>query len=99
MGLKRMRARDGGITGDDLRREAAEPRSAKSRWCPMTPGHDDLKDSFYLRIIRTSIGTALKRQVTVTDPLPERLAELLGELDEGEDDSPPDGSTKPSPRK
>jgi hypothetical protein len=65
----------------------------------MTPGHDDLKDSFYLRIIRTSIGTALKRQVAVTEPLPERLAELLGELDEGEDDSPPDRSTKASPRK
>jgi hypothetical protein len=100
MGAKPVRAARSvvGVTNGDCRREAAEPPGAMSRWCPMPPGHDDLKDSFYLRIIRTSIGTALKRQVAVNEPLPDRLAELLSELDEPEDDSSPDGSTKAPPR-
>jgi len=45
---------------------------------------DDLKHSYYLRAIRTSIGTALREQYKVDEPLTERLTELLRELDEVE---------------
>lgn len=50
---------------------------------------DDLKDSFYLRIIRTTIGGELRRHFGTPEPLPDKLAELLKEFDDGEDDALP----------
>lgn len=46
---------------------------------------DDLKHSFYLRAIRTSIGSALREHYAVDEPLTDRLVELLKELDEAEE--------------
>jgi hypothetical protein len=51
----------------------------------MQARRDDLKDSFYLYIMRTSIGAGLRSQYAPNDHLPDRLAELLRELDEPED--------------
>jgi hypothetical protein len=51
----------------------------------MQARRDDLKDSFYLYIMRTSIGAGLRSQYTPNEHLPDRLAELLRELDEPED--------------
>jgi hypothetical protein len=50
---------------------------------------EDLKDSFCLHIMR-STGKALKGYLTatVTEPLPERIEELLRELDGPQDVSP-----------
>jgi hypothetical protein len=45
---------------------------------------DDMKDSFYLRAMRTSIGAALRQQYAIDEPLTERLVKLLKELDEVE---------------
>ncbi len=47
---------------------------------------DDLKDSFYLHIMRSSIGAGLRNQYAPNQHMPHRLAELLRELDgtEGE---------------
>jgi hypothetical protein len=42
---------------------------------------DDLKDSFYLYIMRASIGAGLRSQYTPNGHMPDRLAELLRELD------------------
>jgi hypothetical protein len=50
----------------------------------MQARRDDLKDSFYLYIMRTSIGAGLRNQYTPNEHLPDRLAELLRELDEPE---------------
>jgi hypothetical protein len=46
---------------------------------------DDLKDSFYLYIMRSSIGAGLKTQYSHNGHMPDRLAELMKELDEVED--------------
>ncbi len=54
----------------------------------MQSQHDDYKDSFYLRIMRTTIGTALRSEFAVDKDMPERIAELLKELDETDDDGP-----------
>ena len=43
---------------------------------------DDLKDSFYLRIMRSSVGAALREKYALDEPLPDRLAKLLNKLDE-----------------
>jgi len=43
---------------------------------------DEVKDSFYLRAMRTSIGAALRQQYAVDEPLPERLTKLLKKLEE-----------------
>jgi hypothetical protein len=51
----------------------------------MQAKRDDLKDSFYLYIMRTSIGAGLRSQYTPNEHLPDRLTELLRELDEPED--------------
>jgi hypothetical protein len=48
----------------------------------MQARRDDLKDSFYLYIMRTSIGAGLRNQYTPNEHLPDRLTELLRELDE-----------------
>jgi hypothetical protein len=50
----------------------------------MQAKRDDLKDSFYLYIMRTSIGAGLRSQYTPNEHLPDRLADLLRELDEPE---------------
>jgi hypothetical protein len=46
---------------------------------------DDLKDSFYLYIMRSSIGAGLKSQYSPNGHMPDRLAELMKELEEVED--------------
>ena len=51
----------------------------------MQARRDDLKDSFYLYIMRTSIGAGLRSQYTPNERLPDRVSELLRELDEPED--------------
>lgn len=51
----------------------------------MQAKRDDLKDSFYLYIMRASIGAGLRSNYTPNEHLPDRLAELLRELDEPED--------------
>jgi hypothetical protein len=47
---------------------------------------DDLKDSFYLHIMRSSIGAGLKSQYSPDGDMPGRLAELMKELEGVEDD-------------
>jgi hypothetical protein len=42
---------------------------------------DNLKDSFYLYIMRNSIGAGLKTQYAPNGRLPDRLAALLHKLD------------------
>jgi hypothetical protein len=42
---------------------------------------DDLKDSFYLYIMRNSIGAGLRTQYAPNGHVPDRLAELLHKLD------------------
>jgi len=64
----------------------------------MRASHDDLKDSFYLRVIRTRLGAALRDHFVVDEPLPDRLAELLKELD-GEESEAPEGGAGASPSK
>jgi hypothetical protein len=51
----------------------------------MQARRDDLKDSFYLHIMRTSIGAGLRNQYAPNGRLPDRLAELLRELDQPKD--------------
>jgi hypothetical protein len=51
----------------------------------MQARRDELKDSFYLYIMRTSIGAGLRNEYAADEPLPDRLAELLRELDEPDD--------------
>jgi hypothetical protein len=51
---------------------------------------DDFSDSFYYRAIRTKIGEALRSQWVPTEPVPQRLSDLLQELDRPSDD--PGGS-------
>lgn len=51
----------------------------------MQARRDELKDSFYLYIMRTSIGAGLRSEYAADEPLPDRLAELLRELDEPDD--------------
>ena len=43
---------------------------------------DDFSDSFYYRAIRTKIGEALRSQLLPTEPPPERLLDLLQQLDQ-----------------
>jgi len=47
---------------------------------------DDLKHSFYLQVIRARIGEELRHQFRVAESLPDRLAELLKELDDERED-------------
>ena len=51
----------------------------------MQAARDDLKDSFYLYIMRTSIGAGLRSEYAPDERLPDRLAELLRELDDPDD--------------
>ena len=45
---------------------------------------DDLKDSFYLYIMRSSIGAGVRSQYSPNGHMPDRLAELLKELERTE---------------
>jgi hypothetical protein len=56
--------------------------------------HDELKHSFYLRAIRTGIGSALREHYAVDEPLTQRLAELLKELDEAETETRPEDNSE-----
>jgi hypothetical protein len=60
---------------------------------------DDFSDSFYYRAIRTKIGEALRSQLVPTEPPPERLLDLLQELDQlkGDDVRGVDGSNDALP--
>ena len=58
---------------------------------------DDLKHSFYLRAIRTGIGAALREHYAVNEPLTDRLAELLKELDEVEIEGQSKGASENEP--
>jgi hypothetical protein len=51
----------------------------------MQARRDDLKDSFYLYIMRASIGAGLRSEYAADERLPDRLAELLRELDDPDD--------------
>jgi hypothetical protein len=57
----------------------------RRRWPHMQARRDDLKDSFYLYIMRTSIGNGLRSEYAPDEQMPDRLAELLRELDEPDD--------------
>ena len=50
----------------------------------MSAGRDDFKDSYYLRCIRTSIGSELRNYYTPVEPLPDRFEKLLEKLKEAE---------------
>lgn len=50
----------------------------------MTKGQDVWQKTFYHRVIQTSLGSALREQYDLSEPLPDRLADLLRELDEVE---------------
>src|ERR1700719_4011556 len=63
----------------------AKARNRTLRSCVglcMAPDH--VKDSFYWRAMRTGIGVALREQYAANEPLTERLAKLLKELDKAE---------------
>jgi hypothetical protein len=51
----------------------------------MVKRDDDFKDSFYLHIMRSSIGAGLKSQYSPNGHMPDRLAELMKELEEAGD--------------
>lgn len=44
--------------------------------------NDDLKDSFYLYIMRNSIGAGLRNKYAPQEQMPSRLAALLHQLDD-----------------
>jgi hypothetical protein len=50
---------------------------------------DNLKDSFYLYIMRNSIGAGLRTQYAPNGHLPDRLAALLHKLDTEGAQQPP----------
>lgn len=60
---------------------------------------DDLKDSFYLYIMRSSIGAGLRSQYPPNQHMPDRLAELLRELDGAERKAIEEEQYPPSTRK
>ncbi len=62
-------------------RKCQEPHKARPRWPGMQARRDDLKDSFYLYIMRSSIGAGLRSQYAPSGHMPDRLAQLLKELD------------------
>ena len=60
---------------------------------------DDLKDSFYLYIMRNSIGAGLRSQYAPNQHIPHRLAELLHQLDDAEETATKKKQNPPSTRK
>ena len=59
---------------------------------------DDLKDSFYLYIMRSSIGAGLKSQYSPDGHMPDRLAELMKELEEADAHGARRHKEEPHPR-
>jgi hypothetical protein len=51
--------------------------------------------SFYERAIRTTIGRGLRSYYDLSEPIPDRMLELLKRLD---DDSKPDDEETPEPK-
>lgn len=79
-------------------RLSARPRARGThgsgrRWPGMGARNDDLKDSFYLYIMRNSIGAGLRNKYAPQEQMPERLTTLLHELD----DSMPSTGTPAAP--
>jgi hypothetical protein len=62
--------------------EPLEAVGQRDRMDDEKPGH--WKHSYYHRLVRTQLGEALKDQLPPKDHLPDRLAELLRELDEAD---------------
>jgi len=58
----------------------------------MATRDDDLKDSFYLHIMRSSIGVGLRNKYAPHGNMPERLSALLHQLDQGADEPGADTS-------
>jgi hypothetical protein len=52
----------------------------------MATRNDDLKDSFYLHIMRSSIGVGLRHKYAPHGNMPERLSALLHQLDHSADE-------------
>jgi len=48
----------------------------------MAKDQDGWQKTFYQRAIQTSIGSALRSQYDLSQPLPDRLTRLLEELDD-----------------
>jgi hypothetical protein len=61
--------------------ECQELHKARRRWPDMQARRDELKDSFYLYIMRSSIGAGLRTEYVPNGHMTDRLAELLKELD------------------
>ena len=61
----------------------------------MTKGQDVWQKTFYQRAIQTSIGSALRAQYDLSEPLPERLADLLRDLDDMEHGGGPEAPDAP----
>jgi hypothetical protein len=60
-----------------------EPCTGPPCWNVMMSAFDDLKGSFYLRVMHAGIGRALRdRYGRVSEPLPEQWTDLLKELDD-----------------
>lgn len=69
----------------------SEQHEAEPRWPVMQAKRDDdLKDSFYLYIMRNSIGAGLRSQYAPNGNMPDRLVELLHELDGMDEHGPKD---------
>lgn len=65
----------------------------------MAKRDDDLKDSFYLYIMRNSIGAGLKTQYPSNGHMPDRLSELLHELDRDAEQEQPAKAKKNGTRR
>jgi len=66
---------------------------ARLRFVRMSAGRDDFKDSYYLRAIRTGIGSGLRNHYAPVEPLPDRLEKLLEKLKEAVEKGAASGAT------
>lgn len=74
----------------------------------MANEQDGWQKTFYHRAIQTSIGSALRAQYDLAQPLPDRLSQLMQQLDDLDHDlddrgddaaaSAPPGHHRPRPR-
>ncbi len=64
------------------------PGTNRARQSLVCMERDDVKHSFYLHIMRTSLGRSLREYYGLSEPLPDRVAKLLKELEEPRDVSP-----------
>jgi len=71
-------------------------RSKRDPDDPADSGDRDTGPSFYERAIRTSIGRGLRRYYDLSEPIPDRMAELLRQLD---NKSEPTAEQKPDTAK